>query len=139
MGHGSSGIGALLGVEVGRAGRSFGSEMGSARAASHDAALRADPAGAGAPSREEAKALARPAGAAEDSGTAAALDGKAPAKATQAVRKAIGAQAPCNGAGDRAIHTTSTTVRRSKRGRCPLPYISPRSAIDSTFGPATIR
>ena len=32
-------------------------------------------AGAGAPSREEAKALARPAGAAEDTGAAAALDG----------------------------------------------------------------
>lgn len=33
-------------------------------------------AGAGAPSREEAKALARPAGAAEDTGAAAALDGR---------------------------------------------------------------
>ena len=33
-------------------------------------------AGAGAPSREKAKALARPAGAAEDTGAAAALDGR---------------------------------------------------------------
>ena len=119
MGHGSSGIGALLGVEVGRSGQSLGSDMGSARAAWHDAALRADPAGAGAPSREEAKALARPAGAAEDSGAAAALDGKAPAKATQVDRTAGGAQASCNGAGDRAIQTTLTRMWRSKKGAMP--------------------
>ena len=60
--------------------------MGFVRAVSPDTALRADPAGAGAPSRDEAKALARPAGAAEDSGATAALDGRAPAKATQAGR-----------------------------------------------------
>jgi hypothetical protein len=44
------------------------SDMGSAGPRSPFAAMKADPAGAGAPSREEAKALARPAGAAEDTG-----------------------------------------------------------------------
>lgn len=59
-------------------------DVGSAGPRSPFAAMKADPAGAGAPSREEAQPLARPAGEAEDTGGCAALDGRAPAEATQA-------------------------------------------------------
>ena len=50
--------------------------MGSAGPRSPFAALKAGAAGAGAPSREEAQPLARPAGEAEDTGGCAALDGR---------------------------------------------------------------
>ena len=66
--------------------------MGSARAASHDVALKAGPADAGAPSREEAQPLARPAGEAEDTGGCAALDGRSDRKG-YARRLQDGAQA----------------------------------------------
>jgi hypothetical protein len=52
-----------------------GSDMGSAGPRSPFAALKAGPADADAPPREEAPPLARPAGEAEDSGGGAALDG----------------------------------------------------------------
>ena len=114
--------------------------MGSAGPRSPFAALKAGPAGAGAPSREEAKPLARPAGEAEDSGGCAALDGGAPAEATQAARRG-GAQAARSGSRPKAEPLASRDLPDSaaKRGRCPLRQISPRSANDRTTVPATIR
>lgn len=79
-------IGALL-VSFGS-----GSELGSAGPRSPFAAMKADPAGASAPSREEAQPLARPAGAAEDTGGCAALDGKSDRRG-HASRPPPGAQA----------------------------------------------
>ena len=66
-------------------------------------------AGAGAPSREKAKALARPAGAAEDTGAAAALDGRS-ARKGQASPAERGAQAADTAAG--GTRQTSAIARR---------------------------
>ena len=72
-------------------------------------------AGAGAPSREEAKALARPAGAAEDTGAAAALDGGS-ARKGQASRR------------NRRAGVRIAQHRRKEKGRPIGLRVNPNSA-----------
>ena len=80
-------------------------------------------AGAGAPSREEAKALARPAGAAEDTGAAAALDGGS-ARRGQASRRSRRA-----GGAKPAQH------RRREHVRPIRPRVHPNSPVQQNKAP----
>lgn len=87
-------------------------------------------AGAGAPSREEAKALARPAGAAEDTGAAAALDGgerpQRPGKPAEPARRGCELRST---AGEKKVgpfgRGSSPTARRSIK-KAPLPRCTGR-------------
>lgn len=88
-------------------------------------------AGAGAPSREEAKALARPAGAAEDTGAAAALDGGSTRRgqASQRSRRAGGAKP--------AQHRRREHVRPTRSKARPLsPAQQQKSAAPAIHGAA---